>query len=261
MEKSDYLRFLAGHPSATVAEAAKGLGATEAAVLSAFKRLVRGRLAESSGSPPRFRLTPEGEARLQVLSNQPIESNPSPAGDVAQRVTRLEVHLGALGRRVSASEAAEEEIGADLETLFGAVDRLLDSDGRVNGNPQPDRAQSSSGRAAQLLARAEKLLGDGAASSEPGKAQLLYDALVRLDDASWFKRRAIRDEVDALESQLDPETVQAVRHLCELQDERDSWPVGDEDRAKLDTEIRELRERLHFPAMVESQNAQPVTTD
>ncbi len=252
MEKVDYLRFLAAHADSTIAEAAKGLDATEVAVQSAFKRAVRQKLAQSSGLPPRYRLTAEGEARLRVLSNQSSESNPSHAADVAQRVARLEGKIGALAERVSASEGAEEEIAADLETLFGAVDRLLASEGQSDAKPQSRHAESISARTEQLLARFEKLTGHGAAPSKPAKAQQLYHALVRLNDTPWFERGGIRDETLALESQLDPENVEAIKGLCELERERVPWFRRDEEMAKRAERIRSLREKLGLTVAIDS---------
>jgi len=240
VEKVDYLRFLAGHSKATVAEGSAALGASEAAVLSAFKRLVRGKLAESSGSPPRFRLTPEGEARLRVLSAEGAVSHAAVSSgqvpDAQPRVAAMEREIADLARRVADCEAAEEEIAEDLETVFGAVDRVLDS---VPATTVGERAKG-------LLERAEKLGVGNSHSEQMERIQQLLDAHVAAQGAGWLTRQRLRQEAEALESGLPAEIVSDVKRLAELEPERDRLLTSDE-KLREQKEILSLREKMGLP--------------
>lgn len=235
--KSDYLRDVLTHPATTCLEAAARLGMSEAAVGAAYRRaqgqgLVRG----DAGRPEKFTITDVGKERLRVLDAEAGRSNPQSESSSPSK----------LQEQLSALQDGFADVVEDVKVLFRFADKHLGL--RKESDPAPDDADT----VAELLEQVEARDGDIKRLEErlAATSQTLEFYAVELALIDLGNRRLGRYR-DALEPQLDPDLVQRVRRLLEVEEalygeQRAFWGSDEQKIREFQRELSDLRKQLGF---------------
>lgn len=259
MTKLEALEFLAKQMKPlTAKEMAIDLDVGQATASELLERMAaQGLVQRDKNERPReYALTAKGRERLDLLrasagqrsvskarAQPKTESNPRPSTNVNPHTVPLDL------ARVEKLEARQKEFEQRLAGFEEDFEEMLAS--LAGATTPPDaRPQTVAERAKELLQRANELTQVEEDEADPHVIEL-YEAQQKLTSLGLFDDKGpLKKRVAELEAELEPETVEKVKRLIELET---NWygPSGKEQ-----DEIVRLREELGLP--VESETEETV---